>query len=111
MKFTTPALLLPLLAYTSANPFPITRADNKPPYFITTGNSTVVTGGGFLSFVISPADGENRAKSGTTTETWRANGCWDGLLENINKTVFDYETIVAMQFGHNDQKGLSLDYL
>lgn len=110
MKPTTPAALFTLLAFGASSP--IRRSDN-PPYFITIGDSTVATDGGwgdgFLSFVDSPADGANRGKSGSTTVSWRANGRWEDLVENINDTVDDYQTIVTMQFGHNDQKGLSLD--
>ncbi|KAL4940232.1 SGNH hydrolase-type esterase domain-containing protein [Aspergillus oleicola] len=66
-------------------------------------------GDGFLSFVASPADGVNHGKSGTTTVSWLANGRWEDLVDNINETVSDYETIVTMQFGHNDQMSLGLD--
>lgn len=110
MKLTVPTILAAILASGTANP--IRRADS-PPYFITIGDSTVATDGGwgdgFLSFVDSPADGTNRGKSGSTTVSWRANGRWEDLVDNINETVGDYDTIVTMQFGHNDQKALSLD--
>lgn len=110
MKLAAPTILSAILACGTANP--IRRADS-PPYFITIGDSTVATSGGwgdgFLSFVASPADGTNQGKSGSTTESWRANGRWETLVETINETVDDYQTIVTMQFGHNDQKALSLD--
>ncbi|KAL4947040.1 SGNH hydrolase-type esterase domain-containing protein [Aspergillus filifer] len=109
MKLTVPTILA-FIAATSATPLP--RASN-PPYFITIGDSTVATNGGwgdgFLTFVASPANGENRGKSGSTTVSWLANGRWEDLVETINETVSDYETIVTMQWGHNDQKSLSLD--
>ncbi|KAL4961121.1 SGNH hydrolase-type esterase domain-containing protein [Aspergillus stella-maris] len=113
MRFTTPSIFLAFLAHqTTSAPAPVPRASN-PPYFITIGDSTVAANGGwgdgFLSFVASPADGVNRGKSGSTTVSWLANGRWEDLVENINETISDYETIVTMQWGHNDQKSLSLD--
>ena len=109
-----PASIAAILATTfgAVQSTPVTRA-SKPPYFLLIGDSTVATDGGwgdgFLSFVTDPADGVNSAKSGTTTVSYRANGRWDQLLENINSTVSDYSPIVTMQFGHNDQKALDLD--
>ncbi|KAL4876939.1 SGNH hydrolase-type esterase domain-containing protein [Aspergillus karnatakaensis] len=110
MKFITSTILLTLLAHATGTPLP--RA-TKAPYFITIGDSTVAVNGGwgdgFLSFVDDPADGQNRGKSGSTTVSWRANGRWAALVQNINETVADYDTIVTIQFGHNDQKSLTLD--
>ncbi|KAK1142829.1 hypothetical protein N8T08_007263 [Aspergillus melleus] len=109
-----PASIAAILAATfgAVHSTPVTRA-SKPPYFLLIGDSTVATNGGwgdgFLSFVTDPADGVNRAKSGTTTVSYRANGRWDDLLSNINSTVSDYSPIVTMQFGHNDQKALDVD--
>ncbi|CEN60924.1 hypothetical protein ASPCAL07595 [Aspergillus calidoustus] len=112
MKLSPLALALALFTFTTANPLPVPKA-TKPPFFITIGDSTVAVNGGwgdgFLSFVHDPADGTNRGKSGSTTVSWRANGRWAALVENINSTLADYETIVTMQFGHNDQKSLTLD--
>ncbi|KAL4789140.1 SGNH hydrolase-type esterase domain-containing protein [Aspergillus venezuelensis] len=68
MKFTIPTMLA-FVAATSATPLP--RASSNPPYFITIGDLTVATNGGWgdglLTLVASPADGENRGKSGSTT--------------------------------------------
>ncbi|KAL4919190.1 SGNH hydrolase-type esterase domain-containing protein [Aspergillus aurantiobrunneus] len=110
MKLSAAASLLGLLSYTTASP--VRRADS-PPYFITIGDSTVAANGGwgdgFLSYVDDPASGTNRGKGGSTTVSWRANGRWEELVENINETVGDYQAIVTIQFGHNDQKALSVD--
>ncbi|KAL2811394.1 SGNH hydrolase-type esterase domain-containing protein [Aspergillus granulosus] len=84
MKFTPLPIVFALLSRTLAFPTPCAT---KPPYIITIGDST----------------------SGSTTVSWRANGRWKDLVENINSTVADYDTIVTIQFGHNDQKSLKLD--
>jgi lysophospholipase L1-like esterase len=65
-------------------------------------------GDGLLSYVKDPAKGENRGKSGSTTVSWKTNGRWDALIESIGSSVDDYEPIVTIQFGHNDQKTLTL---
>lgn len=94
----------------------LSASTTKPPYFILTGDSTVaITGGwgdGFLSILTDPADGINSGNSGATTVSFRANGRWDGVLDGIADHQADYEPIVTIQFGHNDQKstsGISLE--
>lgn len=80
----------------------------KPPYFILTGDSTVAVDGGwgygFLSYVQSPADGINPAKGGATTVSFRAQGLWDQALQAVRDNAADFDPIVTIQFGHNDQK-------
>jgi lysophospholipase L1-like esterase len=79
-----------------------------PPYFVTTGDSTVAVGGGwgngFLSFLKSPSGGINPAKGGTTTASFRAQGLWDNALNTVRSKKGSNEVIVTIQFGHNDQK-------
>ncbi|KAL2873447.1 hypothetical protein SGCOL_011393 [Colletotrichum sp. CLE4] len=91
---------------------PVARA-KKSPYFFLIGDSTVAINGGwgdgFLSYLKDPAKGENRGKSGSTTVSWKSNGRWASLLQGINDTKADYEPIVTVQFGHNDQKSLTLN--
>lgn len=91
---------------------PTIRA-SKPPYFFLIGDSTVAAGGGWgdglLPYLKDPAQGENRGEGGTTTESWKANGRWEDLIEGIEANASDYEPIVTVQFGHNDQKDMELD--
>lgn len=100
------------LAATMAMGTPVARA-KKPPYLFLIGDSTVAVNGGwgdgFLSYLKDPAKGDNRGKSGSTTVSWKSNGRWASLLQGINDTRADYEPIVTVQFGHNDQKSLTLD--
>ncbi|KAG2421066.1 hypothetical protein HFD88_000682 [Aspergillus terreus] len=110
MKYTIAIALGTILSHVQATPAP--RAA-KAPYFILTGDSTVAVdggwGNGFLSYVADPADGVNNGVSGATTVSYKAEGHWGEVLEAVGSTVGDYEPIVTMQFGHNDQKVLSPD--
>ncbi|KAL0942013.1 uncharacterized protein CTRU02_204776 [Colletotrichum truncatum] len=111
MKFATFTFVAALAAdLISGNP--IARA-KKTPYLFLIGDSTVAVNGGWgdglLSYIKDPARGENRGKSGSTTVSWKSNGRWSALLKSINETKADYEPIVTVQFGHNDQKSLTLD--
>jgi lysophospholipase L1-like esterase len=80
----------------------------KPPYFILVGDSTTASGGGWgdalLSYLIDPADGTNPAKNGATTVSFRDEGLWNQAVEQIAGHRVDFEPLVTLQFGHNDQK-------
>lgn len=107
MKFIQ--LFLTYLAATATvSGVAVNRKATPPPYFILIGDSTVTDGAGwggaFVDLIMGGAEGENRAVSGRTAHSWQSNGRWDNLLETVNETVADWEPIVTMQFGHNDQK-------
>jgi lysophospholipase L1-like esterase len=91
---------------------PVPRA-SKPPYLFLVGDSTVNSNGGWgnglLAYLKDPAKGENRAKGGSTTVSWRGEGRWEKLVAGLESVKEDYEPIVTIQFGHNDQKTLTLD--
>lgn len=111
MKPTSPLSLFVLLSgLIDAQPY---RRTAKPPYFLLIGDFTVAVlggwGDGFLSYLKDPAEGENRARSGTTTSSWKSNGRWNDLMEAIDAFKDDYEPVVTLQFGHNDQKSLTSD--
>lgn len=82
-----------------------------PPYFVTTGDSTVAVGGGwgngFLSFLKSTSGGINPAKGGATTASFRAQGLWTTALNAVKNKKSTNEVVVTIQFGHNDQKDTS----
>lgn len=105
------ALLLLSAAMVEARP----AACKPPPYFVLTGDSTVAVDGGwgdgFLAYLKNSADGINPAKSGATTVSFRKDGRWDIAIQAVKDHVDDYQPIVTIQFGHNDQKaesGISL---
>ncbi|KAF6825268.1 hypothetical protein CPLU01_10394 [Colletotrichum plurivorum] len=113
MKLSTVTLFLALAAdMVFGNPIAKTK---KSPYFFLIGDSTVAVNGGwgdgFLSYLKDPAEGENRGVSGSATVSWKSDGRWASLLQGINDTRAEYEPIVTVQFGHNDQKSLTLDEL
>jgi lysophospholipase L1-like esterase len=85
----------------------------KPPFFILTGDSTVATGGGWgdalLNRTKKPGSGINLAKNGATTVSFRGQGLWDTALDNVKAQKAKHEAIVTIQFGHNDQKTLTLE--
>ena len=91
----------------------VNKKATAPPYFILIGDSTVTDGAGwggaFVNLITGSAEGENRAVSGRTAQSWQSNGRWDALLQTVNETVADWEPIVTMQFGHNDQKAVTTD--
>ncbi|KAJ4184400.1 hypothetical protein NW767_013285 [Fusarium falciforme] len=110
MKFSS-VLLVTLLGCSQAAP----ARDEKPPYLILTGDSTVAVNGGWgnglLSILRDGADGVNRAKSGATTVSFRKDR-WADVLLDIEEHRGDYRPVVTIQFGHNDQKesaGISLE--
>ncbi|KAJ4167499.1 hypothetical protein NW754_011316 [Fusarium falciforme] len=102
MKFSS-VLLVTLLGCSQAAP----ARDEKPPYLILTGDSTVAVNGGWgnglLSILRDGADGVNRAKSGATTVSFRKDR-WADVLLDIEEHRGDYRPVVTIQFGHNDQK-------
>ncbi|KAI9170738.1 LOW QUALITY PROTEIN: Histidine--tRNA ligase [Paramyrothecium foliicola] len=79
-----------------------------PPYFVLTGDSTTAIGGGwgdgFLSFLQNSADGLNPAKNGATTVSFRKDGRWDIAINAVKNHTENFQPIVTIQFGHNDQK-------
>ncbi|RMZ48534.1 hypothetical protein AFCA_008437 [Aspergillus flavus] len=109
MRFSALGLVAALLSQVQASP--VARA-SKTPYFFLIGDSTVAVNGGWgnglLAYLKDPAKGENRAVSGTTTISWKANGRWDDLIKSVESNAANYEPIVTVQFGHNDQKSLTL---
>lgn len=86
---------------------------SKTPYFLLIGDSTVAVDGGWgdglLSYMKDTTRGENRGKSGATTISWKADGRWEELLGTVEANIDEYEPIVTVQFGHNDQKIMELD--
>ncbi|KAJ4138596.1 hypothetical protein NW768_002446 [Fusarium equiseti] len=110
MKLPLSALFLTACGLVHSNPTP--RAA-KPPRFFLIGDSTVAVNGGWgdglLSYLKAPAEGDNRGVSGSTTVSWKSSGRWDALLKDVGAAKNDFEPVVTIQFGHNDQKVMQLD--
>lgn len=105
--------LISLAATATASVAAPSKKATAPPYFILIGDSTVTDnagwGGTFVDLITGSAEGEDRALSGKSAHSWQSNGRWDQLLRTVNETVVDWEPIVTMQFGHNDQKSVTTD--
>jgi hypothetical protein len=110
MKLSLSALFLAACGLVHSTP--TSRAD-KPPRFFLIGDSTVAVNGGWgdglLSYLNGPAEGDNRGVSGSTTVSWKSSGRWDTLLKDVGAAKNDFEPVVTIQFGHNDQKVMQLD--
>lgn len=111
---TTTALLLLVLSRTTSS-----AAANPPAFFLAGDSTTAVQssggggwGNGFLSFLVSPAWGENLGHNGATTVSCVDGGDWDTVLGYVSDNRDEFDTYVTIQFGHNDQKpekGISLE--
>lgn len=110
MRFSFAGLVCTIIG--SVQSSPVARAA-KPPQFFLIGDSTVAVdggwGNGFLSYLKAPARGDNRGVSGSTTVSWKSNGRWDTLIKDVGTAKADFEPVVTIQFGHNDQKVMQLD--
>lgn len=110
LGLTIASLLVSALGLVQSTPM---ARQTKPPYLLLIGDSTVAVdggwGNGFLSYVKDPAKSENRGVSGRTTVSWKADGRWEDLIASVEANKDDYEPIVTVQFGHNDQKVIELD--
>ncbi|KAF5662782.1 putative acetylesterase [Fusarium denticulatum] len=110
MRVSLTGLVLAVIG--SVQSSPVARAA-KPPQFFLIGDSTVAIdggwGNGFLSYLNAPAKGDNRGVSGSTTVSWKSNGRWDTLIKDVSAAKADFEPVVTIQFGHNDQKVMQLD--
>lgn len=82
-----------------------------PPYYVLTGDSTTAVNGGWgdglLGFLQNPTGGVNLGKSGATTASFKAGGYWTTAINTVKKVKGQYQPIVTIQFGHNDQKDTS----
>jgi hypothetical protein len=113
MKFPIIHSLWAVSALVSSASGSLENCAPKPPYLFLIGDSTVAINGGWgnglLSYRKSPAEGENQGVSGSTTVSWKSNDRWEKLLAGIEAVKDEFEPIVTIQFGHNDQKVLELD--
>lgn len=85
----------------------------KTPYLFLIGDSTVAVdngwGNGLLGYLKDPAKGTNLGVNGSTTVTWKSDNRWVNLLESVGASSGEYESIITIQFGHNDKKVMELD--
>ena len=80
-----------------------------PVRIILVGDSTVAPvngwGPGFCALAVPEVSCVNLAKNGRSTNSYRAEGLWAGVLDALKQNARFSATYVLIQFGHNDQPG------
>jgi lysophospholipase L1-like esterase len=84
-------------------------AAQAPVRIILVGDSTVAPnngwGPGFCSDVTAQVTCVNRAKNGRSPNSYRAEGLWTQVMDELKHNSAFSATYVFIQFGHNDQPG------
>src|SRR5579862_1039179 len=84
-------------------------AAQTPVRIILVGDSTVAPnngwGPGFCSDVVAQVTCLNMAKNGRSTNSYRAEGLWAQVMDELKHNSVFSATYVFIQFGHNDQPG------
>jgi len=77
--------------------------------FILVGDSTVAEksgwGPGFCADVASGVTCVNLARGGRSSKSYREDGTWKQVLDQLKSNAKFQQTYVLIQFGHNDQPG------
>lgn len=97
------SLLIALLALAAS------AADLPPVRIILVGDSTVALhngwGPGFCADMAPQVTCLDLAKNGRSSGSYRAEGSWAAVMEQLKSTNGVAATYVLIQFGHNDQPG------
>ena len=85
------------------------QAALPPVRIILVGDSTVAVesgwGPGFCADVVPVVTCLNMAKGGRSTSSYRAEGSWAQVMDQLKHNAQFSATYVLIQFGHNDQPG------
>jgi lysophospholipase L1-like esterase len=88
---------------------PVAAAQLPPVRIILVGDSTVAInngwGPGFCADVVPQVSCINMAKNGRSTSSYRAEGLWAQVIDELKHPNGATTTYVLIQFGHNDQPG------
>lgn len=99
-------LLLTALVMAQSAPSP---ASLPPIRIILVGDSTMAVnsgwGPGFCSRMVPQVTCINRAIGGRSTSSYRAEGSWEKVMDELGHNAGFKATYVLIQFGHNDQPG------
>src|SRR5579872_6038451 len=102
-------LLLPFLLLSAASAQKTDVAKLPPIRIILVGDSTVALrngwGPGFCPLLLPQIKCVNVAKNGRSTSSYRAEGSWAQVMEELKHNADYSATYVFIQFGHNDQPG------
>jgi lysophospholipase L1-like esterase len=89
--------------------FSQTGSSSKEVRIILVGDSTMAVqsgwGPGFCALVSSNVDCVNMARSGRSSLSYRAEGSWAKVMDDLQRNGDYKATYVLIQFGHNDQPG------
>ena len=89
--------------------FSQTGSSSKEVRIILVGDSTMAVqsgwGPGFCALVSSKVDCVNMARSGRSSLSYRAEGSWAKVMDDLQRNGDYKATYVLIQFGHNDQIG------
>lgn len=99
-------LLVSLLAVCAAAQAPVPL---QPVRIILVGDSTMAVktgyGPGFCALVVEPVTCLDMAKGGRSSGSYRAEGSWAQVMDQLKTNSRFKDTYVLIQFGHNDQPG------
>ena len=88
---------------------PLALAQTTPIRIILVGDSTMAVksgyGPGFCSLVTEQVTCIDLAKGGRSSGSYRAEGSWTVVMEQLKSETQFKDTYVLIQFGHNDQPG------
>ena len=105
----TKPVLCVLVALTAATVAAQSVSPLPPVRILLVGDSTVALnngwGPGFCDRAVVEVTCANRAKNGRSTSSYRAEGSWAAVLEELHNHTGFAATYVLIQFGHNDQPG------
>ncbi|MES2900157.1 MAG: rhamnogalacturonan acetylesterase [Pseudomonadota bacterium] len=100
---------LALLATLCASAATVLAAPSLPPRIILVGDSTMATRTGYGEALCARFEPGvaclNLARGGRSTGSYRAEGLWDKVQEQLRDSGAYSATYVLIQFGHNDQPG------
>jgi lysophospholipase L1-like esterase len=96
--------LVPLVVFAAAAQSPL-----PPVRIILVGDSTMAVksgyGPGFCANVVPEVTCLNMAKGGRSSGSYRAEGSWAQVMDQLRRNSEFEDTYVLIQFGHNDQPG------
>ena len=97
------SLLLALAAFAQTTPSP------NRVRIILVGDSTMQPksgyGPGFCADMTADVECVNAARGGRSSKSYRVEGLWDKIMEQLRQSADYKATYVLIQFGHNDQPG------
>ncbi|HWB83522.1 MAG TPA: rhamnogalacturonan acetylesterase [Bryobacteraceae bacterium] len=110
-KYGVIAPILLGLAFLGLASAPVQAAGNglKPVRIILVGDSTVALhngwGPGFCDLMKPEVTCLDVAKNGRSSKSYREEGSWDAVMNELKSNASFSATYVLIQFGHNDQPG------